>query len=71
MTVDHYLVSVYAGSYPSAATAVYENRYMKAAPHLFGSLQDIASGMHMTLRIVAAGTDGSVSRYADTRFQMP
>ncbi len=71
MTVDHYLVSVYTGSYPSAATAVYENRWMRAAPHLFGSLQDIASGMHMTLRAVAVDADGHESAYADVRFTMP
>jgi hypothetical protein len=68
--VDHYEVSVFTGSYPSAATRVYQ-RYMKAAPEQFGSLQEIASGEHMTLRAVAYTADGRASKYADVHFEMP
>lgn len=70
--VDHYEVSVFTGSYPSAATLVPSYpRYMKAAPRQFGSLQGIASGTHMTLRVVAYAQDGSESDYADTGFAVP
>ena len=69
---DHYLVSVYTGSYPSPATLVASYpRYMKAAPQQFGSLQGIASGTHMTLRAVACDADGTAGAYADAHFTMP
>jgi hypothetical protein len=67
---DHYDISVFTGSFPSLETLVYE-RYMKAAPQQFGSLQDIPSGTHMTLRAVAYTADGTRSAYADASFQMP
>jgi GH25 family lysozyme M1 (1,4-beta-N-acetylmuramidase) len=68
---DHYEISVYTGSYPSAATLVAKYpRYMRAAPEQFGGLQDIPSGEHMTLRAVAYGPDGA-GQYADVHFEMP
>lgn len=70
--VDHYEVSVFTGSYPSPATlAATYPRYMQAAPETFGSLQDIASGTHMTLRAVAVDAAGKAGAYADAHFVMP
>lgn len=69
---DHYLISVYTGSYPSPSTLVASYpRFMRAAPEQFGHLQDIASGMHMTLRAVACDADGVAGDYADVHFTMP
>jgi hypothetical protein len=69
---DHYLISVYTGSYPSPSTLVASYpRFMRAAPDQFGSLQGIASGMHMTLRAVACDADGVAGEYADVHFEMP
>jgi hypothetical protein len=69
---DHYEISVFTGSYPSPTTLVGSYpRHMKAAPQQFGSLQDIPSGTHMTLRAVAVAADGTRSQYADTHFEMP
>jgi GH25 family lysozyme M1 (1,4-beta-N-acetylmuramidase) len=70
MTPGYFEVSVFTGSYPSPETKLYE-RYMHAAPQQFGSLQDIPSGTHMTLRVVAVDAFGVRSRYADTHFEMP
>jgi hypothetical protein len=67
---DHYEVSVFTGSFPSPRTLVWE-RFMRAAPQQFGSLQDIPSGTHMTLRAVAVAAGGARSAYADARFEMP
>jgi hypothetical protein len=69
---DHYLVSVFTGSYPSpqTLTATYP-RYMRAAPAQFGHLQDIPSGTHMTLRATACDADGTAGAYADAHFAMP
>lgn len=71
--VDHYEISVFTGSYPSAATLVPSYpRYMKAAPEQFGGLEAIPSGEHMTLRAVAYGPAGThAGQYADVQFQMP
>ncbi len=69
---DHYEVSVFTGSYPSPETLVDSYpRYMKAAPKLFGSLQGIPSGTHMTCRAGAVDRDGNRSAYADVHFEMP
>jgi hypothetical protein len=70
MTPGHFEVSVFTGSYPSPSTEVYE-RWMKAAPKLFGGLQDIPSGTHMTLRVTAVDAFGVRSAYADKHFEMP
>ena len=68
----HYEISVFTGSYPSPQTLVASYpRHMEAAPKQFGSLQDIPSGTHMTLRAVAYAADGTRSQYADVHFQMP
>ena len=68
---DHYEVSVFTGSYPSAQTLVASYpRRMNKAPQQFGSLQNIPSGTHMTLRAFAYADD-TRSQYADVRFEMP
>lgn len=70
--VDHYEISVFRGSYPHPQDLVDSYpRYMKHAPQQFGSLQDIPSGTHMTLRAVAVDAGGRRSAYADAHFQMP
>ncbi|HSZ38454.1 MAG TPA: hypothetical protein VK817_00705 [Trebonia sp.] len=69
---DHYLVSVFTGSFPSPATLVATYpRYMKAAPAQFGHLQGIPSGTHMTLRAASCDADGTAGAYADAHFAMP
>jgi lysozyme len=69
---DHYEISVYTGSYPSATTQVLSYpRYMKAAPEQFGGLAGIPSGEHMTLRAIAYTAGGQASAYADVSFEMP
>jgi hypothetical protein len=70
--VDHYEISVFTGSYPSASTLVPTYpRYMKASPQQFGGLGNILSGTHMTLRAVAYTADGQSSQYTDVNFVMP
>jgi hypothetical protein len=70
--VDHYLVDVHTGSYPSDATRVHSYpRFMRAAPHTFGSLEDIASKTHMTCRVTAVDRAGNTSAYTDAGFEMP
>jgi hypothetical protein len=72
MTPGHFEVSVFTGSYPSPQTLVRSYpRYMRAAPQQFGSLQDIPSKTHMTLRVTAVDAFGNRSAYADTHFEMP
>lgn len=69
---DHYEISVYRGSYPHPRDLVNTYpRFMRAAPQQFGSLQDIPSGTHMTLRAVAVDAGGHRSAYADAHFEMP
>jgi len=70
---DHYTVDVFTGSYPSDATRADDSypRYMAAAPKTFGSLQNIASGTHMTCRVVAVDRAGNLSAYTDVPFEMP
>lgn len=68
--IDHYMVGVYVGSYPSPETLVPSYpRYMKSAPMQFGNLH-VAAGTHMTCRAVAVTVDGHNSDYVDTHFQM-
>jgi hypothetical protein len=72
MTPGHFEVSVYTGSFPSAATLVDSYpRFMGMAPKSFGGLKDIPPGTHMTCRVVAVDADGTRSAYADVRFEMP
>jgi len=72
MTPDHYEISVFTGSYPHPQDLVASYpRYMRHAPQQFGSLQDIPSGTHMTLRAVAVDASGRKSAYADVHFAMP
>jgi hypothetical protein len=72
MTPGHFEVSVYTGSFPSAATLVDSYpRFMGMAPKSFGGLGGLASGTHMTCRVVAVDADGTRSAYADVHFEMP
>jgi hypothetical protein len=72
MTPGHFEVSVYTGSFPSAATLVDSYpRFMGMAPKSFGNLGGFAPGTHMTCRVVAVDADGTRSAYADVHFEMP
>jgi hypothetical protein len=69
--VDHYEISVFTGSYPTAAALVPSYpRYMKAAPAQFGGLDTIPVGEHMTLRAIAHTAGGQASQYADVAWVM-
>lgn len=70
--VDHYMVWVFNGSFPSLSTLMGTYpRYMKAAPASFGALGSVPAGAHMTARVVAYAANGEASAYADTHFRMP
>lgn len=72
MVPGHFEVSVFSGSFPSAADLVDTYpRFMAMAPRSFGGLGGIASGTHMTCRVVAVDADGTRSAYTDVHFEMP
>jgi hypothetical protein len=72
MVPGHFEVSVFSGSFPSAATLVDSYpRFMPMAPKSFGNLGAFAPGTHMTCRVVAVDADGTRSAYADVQFVMP
>lgn len=72
MVPGHFEVSVFSGSFPSAATLVDSYpRFMPMAPKSFGNLGAFAPGTHMTCRVVAVDADGTRSAYADAHFEMP